>query len=424
MHRRSFLHSVAAFQAGAVALAQSSAGSVAGRPADLVARDEDFWLNIRHAFTVDRNIINLNNGGVSPAPRIVMETEKRFLEMQNMGPTYYMWRILDPGLETVRRRLARTFGCDPEEIAITRNASEALETVQLGLDLKRGDEVVTTNQDYPRMITTWQQRERRDGIVLKQVTFEVPPPSLEYLAERIEQAITPRTRVIHICHITNRSGQIFPVKRICQMGRQRGIEVIVDGAHAFGHFPFTHADLDCDYYGTSLHKWILAPIGTGMLYVRKSKISRVWPLMAAQDSMAADIRKFEQIGTHPASQRNAITEALTFHESIGVERKAERFRYLRKRWSNRLRDLPGVRILNSEDPEQSCGIGLISVDGFDAPKLTSYLWEKHRIWTTPIVTEGEYQGLRITPNVYTTLEEIDTFAEVMERVIRRGSLPG
>jgi selenocysteine lyase/cysteine desulfurase len=423
MDRRRFFQSVAVMQTGAAALAQSAVQSVAGRPADTVARDEDFWLHIRHAFTVDRNMINLNNGGVSPSPRIVSETEKRYLDVENMTPTYYMWRILDPGIETVRRRIAREFGCDAEEIAITRNASESLENVQLGVDLKRGDEVLTTNQDYPRMITTWQQRERRDGIVLKQIKFPVPPPGLDYLARRIEENIGPRTKVIHICHITNRTGQIFPVKKICQMARGRGIEVIVDGAHAFGQFPFKHADLDCDYYGVSLHKWILAPIGTGFLYVRKSKIPSIWPLMAAPSNMTDNIRKFEEIGTHPASQRNAITEALNFHDSIGGERKAARFRYLRKRWSSRLGSLPGVKILNSEDPEQSCAIGFISVDGFEAPKLSAHLWEKYRIWTTAVVTEGEYQGLRITPNVYTTLEEIDTFTEAMEKVIRAGKLP-
>jgi selenocysteine lyase/cysteine desulfurase len=427
MDRRHFFPSAAGafalMRPHSAARAQAAAQSVSGRPADTVARDEDFWMNIREAFTVDRNMINLNNGGVSPSPRIVSDTEKRYLEIENMSPSYYMWNVLDPGIETVRRRLAREFGCDPEEIAITRNASEALENVQLGLPLKAGDEVITTNQDYPRMITTWQQRERRDGIVLKQVTFTVPPPGMDYLAGRIEEAITPRTKVIHICHITNRTGQIFPVKKICQMGRARGIEVIVDGAHAFAQFPFKQADLECDYYGTSLHKWVLAPIGTGMLYVKRSKIRQIWPMMAAPDSMGNDIRKFEEIGTHPTSQRGAITEALNFHDSIGGERKAERFRYLRKRWSNRLRELPSVKILNSEDPEQSCAIGFVSVDGFDAPKLATYLWEKHRIWTVAIVTPGEYQGLRITPNVYTTLEEIDTFADVMEKIIRRGSLP-
>src|SRR6516225_8962751 len=351
MDRRRFLTSaasgIAAFQADSVARAQTAAQAVSGRPADTVARDEDFWLNIREAFTVDRNMINLNNGGVSPSPRIVSDTEKRYLEIENMSPSYWMWSVLDPGIETVRRRLAREFGCDPEEIAITRNASEALEIVQLGLELKRGDEVITTNQDYPRMITTWQQRERRDGIVLKQITFPVPPPSLDYLASRIEENIGPRTRVIHICHITNRTGQIFPVKNICQMGRARGIEAIVDGAHAFAQFPFKHADLDCDYYGTSLHKWLLAPHGTGFLYVRKSKIKGLWPLMAADEKQDDNIRKFEEIGTHPAANHNAISEALTFQEGIGIERKAARLRYLKDRWERRLDGQKGVKILTS-----------------------------------------------------------------------------
>ncbi len=427
MDRRRFIHSAAgaaiAFRGHSTALAQKAAKAVAGRPAEVVARDEDFWFNIREAFTVDRTMINLNNGGVSPAPRIVMDTEIRYLEIENMNPTYYMWRILDPGLETCRRRLARTFGCDPEEIAITRNASEALEIVQFGLDLKAGDEVITTNQDYPRMITSWQQRERRDGIVLKQLKFPVPPPGLDFLAKLVEDAITPKTRVIHICHITNRTGQIFPVKKICRMGRERGIEVIIDGAHAFTQFPFQQQDLDCDYYGTSLHKWLLAPIGTGMLYVRKSKIPKIWPMMGADESLANDIRKFEQIGTHPASQRNAIAEALNFHESIGAERKAERFRYLRRRWSDEVRKLPGVKILNSDDPAQSCGIGFVSVEGIEASKLVNHLWNKYRIWTTSFNSPGEYQGLRITPNVYSTIEEIDTFTEAMTEVVKRG-IPG
>ena len=428
MHRRRFLTAAgstfAAFQADSTARAQKASVLVAGRPADAVARDEDFWFNIREAFTVDRTIINLNNGGVSPAPRIVQDTEIRYLEMQNMNPTYYMWRILDPGVETCRRRLAKTFGCDPEEIAITRNASEALEIVQFGLDLKAGDEVITTNQDYPRMISSWQQRERRDGIVLKQLKFPVPPPGgLEFLAKLIEDAVTPKTKVIHICQITNRTGQIFPVKKICQMGRARGIEVIVDGAHAFTQFPFKHEDLDCDYYGTSLHKWLLAPIGTGMLYVRKAKIPKIWPMMGADESLVNDIRKFEQIGTHPASQRNAIAEALNFHDSIGGERKAARFRYLRQRWTDPLRPFKNVQLLTSDDPAQSCGIGLVGIEGVDASKLVGYLWSKYRIWVTAFVSPGEYQGIRITPNVYTTLEEVDTFIEAMVDVAKRGSLP-
>ena len=408
-----------AFSSDALPRLNAALAAQGSRPADSLAIDEDFWFQIRHMFTVDRNIINLNNGGVSPSPKIVMESEKRYLEISNMGPAHFMWKVLGPELETVRRRLAQAFGCDTEEIAITRNASEALEIVQMGLDLKAGDEVLTTNQDYPRMMTTWKQRERREGIVLKQISFPVPT-TFDDLYQRIEKAVTPRTKVIHICHITNRTGQIFPVKRISQMARARGIEVVVDGAHAFGQFPFKRDDFDCDFYGTSLHKWILAPVGTGFLYVRKSKIEKVWPLMAAPESMKADIRKFEEIGTHPASQRNSITEALTFHESIGVERKAARFRYLRKRWSNRLKDLPGVKLHTSDDPELSAGIGTIGVEGFNIPKLAEYLMEKHKIMVVPIVTGKEYSGLRVTPNVYTTLEEVDTFASVMENLIRKG----
>jgi len=323
---------------------------------------------------------------------------------------------LEPEIESVRTRLAASFGCDPEEMAITRNASEALEIAQLGMDLKPGDEVLTTDQDYPRMITTWQQRERRDGIKLKMISFPTPPPSMDDLLERFERAITPRTRVIHFCHITNLTGQIFPVKKICQMARSRGIEAIVDGAHAYAQFPFTHQDLDCDYYGTSLHKWLLAPHGTGFLYVRKEKIEKLWPMMAAPATMNANIRKFEEIGTHPAANHNAIAEALTFHESIGCERKAARLRYLRSLWTDRLSRFPNVTIRTSPDPAQSCGVVLVSVEGKKAPALAEELW-KQRILVVAIVHK-DFEGLRVTPNIYTTPREIDLFATAMERLIR------
>jgi selenocysteine lyase/cysteine desulfurase len=304
-------------------------------------------------------------------------------------------------------------------MAITRNASESLENCIFGLDLKPGDEILTTNQDYPRMLTTWRQRERRDGVVLKTISFPTPPKSLEELAELFEKAVTPKTKVILVCHVTNLTGQIFPVQRICQMGRQRGIEMIVDGAHAFAHFPFKHEDLDCDYYGTSLHKWLLAPHGTGFLYVRKSKIPKLWPLMAAPDSMQDNIRKFEEIGTHPAANHNAIAEAITFHDGIGGERKAVRLRYLKDRWARRLAGQKGVHIHTSFDPAMCCGIGNVGIDGIDTVKLADYLWDKHRIIVVAIVHE-EFQGIRVTPNVFTTLEEIDTFSEAMEKVIRNG----
>jgi len=424
--RRRFLETMLAAGAGIPALKDDGldrllglAHRVDGRlPAD-VARDEDFWLGIQQAFTLDRTLINLNNGGVSPSPRVVQEAMRRYLEYSNTAPVYTMWQVLEPEIESVRRRLAASFGCDPEEMAITRNASEALEIVQLGLPLERGDEVLTTTQDYPRMLTTWRQRERREGIVVKEISFPVPPPSQDDLADRIERAITPKTKVIHICHITNLTGQIFPVKRICQLGRARGIEVIVDGAHAYAHFPFTRDELDCDYYGTSLHKWLLAPHGTGFLYVRKAKIERVWPMMAAPPEMNANVRKFEEIGTHPAANHNAIAEALTFHEGIGPERKAARLRYLFQRWAKRLEKLPKVKILTPYDPAQSCGLASVAVEGMDVNKLVASLWDRYRIIVTPIVHK-EFSCVRVTPSVYTTAGEIDRFGDVMEEVIRKG----
>ena len=424
--RRGFLRGLAggatalsALRPGSLEAVISAGRAAAARSPHEVAGDEDFWREAQQAFTVDRSLVNLNNGGVSPSPRAVQEAMRRYLELSNEAPVYTMWKLLEPQIESVRRGLAAEFGCDPEEMAITRNASESLETIILGLDLQRGDEVLTTNQDYPRMLTTWRQRERREGIVLKTISFPVPAPSFADLVARFERAITPRTRVIMLCHITNLTGQIFPVKEVCRLGRERGIEVIVDGAHAFAHFPFRLEDLDCDYYGTSLHKWLLAPHGTGFLYVRRSKVARLWPLMAAPPEMTDDIRKFEEIGTHPAANHNAIAEALTFHQGLGAERKAARLRYLRDRWMRRLADGKGVRLHTSFDPAMGCAIGNIGLAGVHPEKLAEHLWNRRRIIVTPILHD-EFQGLRITPNVYTTLGEVDVFAEEMEKVIARG----
>jgi isopenicillin-N epimerase len=384
-----------------------------------VAQNEDFWREVQLGFTLDRTIINLNNGGVCPSPRVVHEAFKRYLDISNQAPVYHMWQVLEPNLEGVRTRLAADAGCDPETLAITRNASEALQIAQLGIDLEPGDEVVTTTQDYGRMLDTWEQRVRRDGIRLVKVQFPVPPPSMDVLRARLEAAITPRTKVLHFCHITNLTGQIFPVRDICRMARARGIQTIVDGAHAYGHFPFRIADLECDYYGTSLHKWLLAPIGTGFLHVRPERIRALWPLTPAGESKQDDIRKFEEVGTHPAANHNAIAEALTFHHTIGSERKAARLRYLRDRWMRRLEAHPKTRIHTSFDPAQSCAIGNLGTPGLDPAKLTAHLWDRHRIIVTPI-KHAEYEGIRVTPNVYTTIEEVDTFASVVERLLDKG----
>jgi isopenicillin-N epimerase len=403
--------------------ALAAAEALAGHPGtpEETSSDEHFWFEIQQAFTVDRSLINLNNGGVSPSPAWVQEAMARHLAFSNTAPTYAMWEILEPQRETVRRRLARAFACDPEEIALTRNASEGLQICQLGFDLRPGDEVLTTNQDYPRMITTFQQRERRDGIVLRQFSLPVPAEDPDEIVRLFEEQITPRTRLILMCHVINLTGQILPVREVVQMARRRDVPVLVDGAHSFAHFPFTQPELDCDYFATSLHKWLFAPHGTGLLYVRRDKIADLWPMMAAPEKMDEDVRKFEEIGTHPAANYLAIAEALTFHQGIGAERKAARMIYLRNRWAERLRRHDRVRLHTSLRPGCACGLATVEIDGIDAGELTQYLWQSYRIIVTAI-NHPEFQGIRVSPSVYTTREEIDRFVDAMEGILRRGDL--
>ncbi len=393
-------------------------GGWSGTPGQ-IARDEDFWVEVARAFTVDRSLINLNNGGVSPSPRWVQEAMKRHLDYSNEAPTYTMWQILEPQRETVRARLAREWGVDAEEIALTRNASEGLQILQHGFDLEPGDEVLTTTQDYGRMITTFRQRERRDGIVLKQIRIPVPAEDPAEIVRLFEEAITPRTRMILCCHMINLTGQILPVKELTALGRRHGIPVLVDGAHALAHFDFDLGELDVDFYATSLHKWLFAPHGTGLLYIRRERIPEVWPLTAAPESRDGDIRKFEEIGTHPAANYLAIAEALTFHQGIGGARKDARMVYLRDYWADRLLQHDRVRLHTSRKPGFACGLANVQIDGVDPGPLNQYLWNEHRIIAVGIGHE-ECTGSRITPSVYTTLEELDRFGDAMEHVIRHG----
>jgi selenocysteine lyase/cysteine desulfurase len=401
---------------------QAATKSVAHLTPQQAAMDEDYWSIIQNAFSVTRGIINLNNGGVSPSPRIVTEALVRYIWQQEDATAYTMWQLLEPQSETIRTGLAEVFGCDREEIAITRNASESLEILLMGMDFKSGDEILTTTQDYPRMLTTLRQREKREGLVLKLIKIPVPPKDLSEITAAFERGITNRTRLILIMHQVNVTGQITPVKAVCEMARAKGIETIVDGAHSFAQFQFQQKDLGCDYFGTSLHKWLYAPKGTGMLYVKRDKIEKIWPLMAAESKQANDIRKFEEIGTHSAAPKLAIGEALLFHNGIGGKRKEARLRYLSRYWMNRLKDVPKVRFNTSFDPAQSCAIANVQIEGMNPSAIGSHLFDKHRIFTTPIIHE-EFQGIRITPNVYTTLGELDRFCNVMEKIARNG-LPG
>lgn len=392
-----------------------------GSPTE-IAYNEDFWRTVQQAFTVDRSLINLNNGGVCPAPGTVQEAMKQYLNYSNKAPTHTMWGVLEPQKEGVRQRLARLFRTDTEEIAIVRNASEGLQICQQGFDLEPGDEVLTTTQDYPRMITTFQQRERRDGINLRQFSLPIPAEDDDEIVRLFESNITPQTSLILMCHMINITGQILPVKKVVNMARNYDIPVIVDGAHTFAHFEFDHSDLDCDYYATSLHKWLFAPHGTGLLYVKKEKIDHLWPLMAAPEKLDTDIRKFEEFGTHPVANFLAIAEALTFHEGIGPKRKEVRMKYLNDYWIDQIIDSDRVWLHTSRKPEFACGIATVQVEGVDSTELSNHLWNRHKIIVTPIKHE-EFEGIRVTPNVYTTLEELDRFADAMKVVINNG-LPG
>ena len=426
--RRSFLRRTSALGAAALTFDHDdlervlrASDSVAGQaPAD-VARNEDYWREIQQSFALDRTIINLNTGNHCSHPRVVADAVKRYLDMQNMAPVHYQG-LINRNLEPVRRGLAAEFGCDPDELAITRNASESLQILQNGIDLEPGDEVVTTEQDYPRMLTTWDQRVRRDKIALVRVQFPVPTTPQD-LYERIEKAITPRTKVLHFCHITNLTGQLFPVAQISRMARARGIRTIVDGAHAGAQFPFKLRDLDCDSYGVSLHKWLLAPFGTGILFVKRDQIAKFWPLQAAPARSDNDIRKFEEIGTAPAAVKAAIADALLFHTAIGCERKAARLHYLTMRWATPLGQLPRIQMHSSLKPGETWGLATVGIQGVEPNKITPFLWDRYRIIVAGISggevpgPRFEYKGVRVTPNIYTTVQEIDTFVAAMKELL-------
>jgi selenocysteine lyase/cysteine desulfurase len=386
-----------------------------------VATNEGSWAHIQQAFDLDRSLINLNNGGVSPSPRLVHEAMKRQLDWANHAPSKHLWHEQDPQLELVRVRLARTFGCDPEEMAITRNASESLQIALNGISLKPGDEILTTTQDYGRMLNTISQREKREGIVMKQIKLPVPITSSEEVVKRFEQGMTDKTRAILLCHVVNITGEILPVAEICRIAKERGIRTIVDGAHAFSHLVYQVGDLECDIYATSLHKWLTAPIGTGFLYVRRELIKDLWPMQAAPPEKENDIRKFEEIGTHPTAPRLAISEALTFYQGIGAQRKEARLRWLRDYWAIRVSKHENVRFHTNLDPSHSCGLATMEIANVPPVALTDHLWKKHQIIVTPILHE-DFKGIRVSPNVYTTTQELDIFCDAIDRVVTDGLL--
>ncbi len=293
------------------------------------ASDEELWARMAQAFTVSSSILNLNNGGVSPQPKVVQDAVDRYYHYSNEAPTYYMWQILDRGREAIRKKLADLAGTSPEEVAINRNTTEALATVTWGLTLNKGDEIIMTRQDYPNMIQAWKQKEMRDGIKIKWISFNLPVENDEAVVREFINATTSKTKIWHITHMINWTGQIMPVKRLCEEARKRNIISLVDGAHTYAQMDFRIPDLNPDYFGTSLHKWLCAPFGTGMLYVKKENIGSLWPLFPNDKPTDSNIRKFETLGTRSFAPEQAIGQAIDFHHAIGSKRKEERLRYLK-----------------------------------------------------------------------------------------------
>jgi selenocysteine lyase/cysteine desulfurase len=371
-----------------------------------MADNEDFWGWVRSSYTVSPNLINLNNGGVSPQPKVVQDAFIRYYQLCNEAPSYYMWRILDQGREGLREKLASLCGVSTDEIAINRNSTEGLNTVIFGLNLKAGDEVVLCKFDYPNMVNAWKQREKRDGVKL--VWIDIPQPTEDdaSIVKLYEDAITPRTKIVHVTHMINWTGNLVPCKAIADMAHRKGCEVIVDAAHSFAQMDFKLEDTGGDYVATSLHKWLCAPFGSGLLYIRKDKIKSILPLLSSAEPESGDIRKFESLGTRNMASEMAIGVAVDFHNVIGTKRKEARLRYLKEYWTSKASKLPKVKFYSSLNPKYSCALANIGFDGWQANQIDNRLLEKQKIHTVSIVHE-KVNGIRVTPNVYTNTSELD-----------------
>lgn len=371
-----------------------------------LAKDEQFWAEVRKSYKVSEDFINLENGYYSMAAEPVLDAQDAHSRMINRIPSYYMRRHQFDDYARVKKAMADFAGCSPDEMTICRNTTEALDTIILGLKMEAGDEAVMTNQDYGSMLAAFNQRARRDKTVNKVISLPLHPKNDQEIVDAYERAITPRTKVILVTHLLNITGQVLPVRKIAEMAHGKGVEIISDSAHALGHLDFKIPDLDCDYFGTSLHKWVGAPLGTGMMYVRKNKIEKVWPLFGDDTYPDDDIRKFEHLGTRPCGINLSILDALEFQKSIGVDRKQARLRYLKQYWVSQVNDLPGIIINTPFEEERSSGIANVGVKGLSPAELANKLFEDFNIFTVAIDMEA-VKGTRVTPHLYTKLEDLD-----------------
>ncbi|MCF8459839.1 MAG: aminotransferase class V-fold PLP-dependent enzyme [Flavobacteriales bacterium] len=379
--------------------------------------DEAFWAEVRKQYLLDDCVVNLNNGAVSPQPIAVQQSHISMYEQSNKAPSYFMWGEVDGKREQLRTALATLMSCNAEEVAINRNTTEGLNTVILGLNLKAGDEVVVSDFDYPFMLNAWKQRAQRDGIVLKTVKLPLPLEDDEKAVDVYRLAITSKTKVVHLTHVLNWTGQIMPVKKVTQMAQQLGCEVMVDAAHALAHVPLSFQDIGCDYMATSLHKWLGAPFGTGALIIKKEKIASVWPLLSAREPKSADIRKFELLGTRSFPAEMAVLDAIVFHQKIGLEKVNQRLHYLKAYWSERVSQLQHVTFHTSLKPEFSGAMATFSIAGMTSTQIADTLFETYGLHVG-IIQWNRLDAVRVSPHIYTTLAELDRLVNAVAQLTK------
>lgn len=410
MNKRDFLRTVGGASLG-LAFGPELLAQYAGMPAATLAEDEKFWAAVRAKFQLTPDYINLENGYYCFQPEEVLEAFIGHVRRVNVMGSRYMRTVKDEDKHRVRTKLAGLAGCSPAELIITRNTTESLDTVISGFNWDTGDEAVMANQDYGAMIDQFKLQARRYGMVNRFVDIPMDPKSDDEVVRVYAAALTSKTRLLMIPHMVNITGHVLPVRAICDMAHARGVEVMVDGAHAFAHLDFRIPDLHCDYYGASLHKWLSVPLGAGILYVKRDRIAKLWPVYG-DGSPDDNIGKLNHTGTHPVHTDLGIENAIAFHEAIGGARKEARLRYLQRYWSDKVRGLPKIVLNTPADPTRSCGIANVGVQGIKPGDLMTILLDKFKVWTVAIDGVGVH-GVRVTPQVYTTTGELDAFVSAL-----------
>ena len=419
MNKRAFIKNAALLTVGSTPLFRNLdnwVSRIEHLSPEEAARDEDFWARIRSGYRLKPDYINLENGYYCILPEETLDNFIHHVRYVNYEGSHYMRTVQWDNKRLMEEKLAAIAGCDPANLIITRNTTESLDTIIGGFPWQKGDEAVMADQDYGAMLNMFKLVEQRYGVVNKRISVPLHPKNDEEIVDVYEQAITPKTKLLMVCHMINITGQILPIRKICDMAHRKGVEVMVDGAHAFAHIQFSIPDLDCDYYGTSLHKWLSVPLGAGMLYVRTEKIPAIWPMFAEGARDDYDLSRLNHTGTHPCHTDLAIGNAVEYFHRIGGERKEARLRYLQRYWTDQVRDLPHIILNTPQEPHRSCGIANVGVTGMAPAELAATLLKKYRIWTVAIDGAGVH-GCRITPNIYTSTSELDKFVRALKELV-------